>query len=128
MEHIENNKLIAEFLGMQKTSLGWFDNEEVFNDGFSNTYETLYFHSDWNWLMKVVEKIESIEGVSFVVIQKNYCGINVTNKRTSIFKVESSSLVKEEGSIYTKQMNSKIEAVYFCVIEFIKWYNKNKTT
>ena len=107
---IENNRLIAEFLGY---------NEEIVNDEVYFTLpdmleslsdEELHYHSDWNWLMEVVEKIESI---NFVV--------NIREGHVSILNNGS------KPPFYTKSdfvEESKKEAVYNTCIEFIKWYNK----
>ncbi len=53
----EKNKLIAEFMGFQKTTIGWYDNEEALHfNSDSNTFDELEFHSSWDWLMPVVDK------------------------------------------------------------------------
>jgi hypothetical protein len=54
-----NNIIIAEFIGMQKTDLGWFDTEEVLNlpNNKDNTFDELLFDKDWNWLISVVNHI-----------------------------------------------------------------------
>jgi hypothetical protein len=60
---MENNKLIAEFMGFQETSIGWYDADECLHEK-DNTFDTLRFDVDWNWLMPVVERIEQvIQGV-----------------------------------------------------------------
>ena len=58
-----NNIIIAEFIGMQKTDLGWFDAEEVLNlpNNKDNTFDVLMFDKDWNWLISVVGYITTIE-------------------------------------------------------------------
>jgi len=84
----ENNKLIAEFMNCENHQ-AWED------DLYSN---------DWNWLMEVVEKIESIKG-------------------TQIFINGISCEVMFKGKVISKHFNTKIEAVYNACIEFIKWYN-----
>lgn len=112
MNTTENNKLIAEFMGMKPQ-----DKNEL--DGFwTNTIKAhkydsvmnLQFDSSWNWLMEVVEKIESI-GFTFEV-KKNWA--RVTRKRESII-------------LRWEQDKSKIEAVYKACLEFIKWYNSNES-
>jgi hypothetical protein len=57
----EGNILIAEFLGFQKTKLGWFDNEEVLNnvDG-SNTFDFLLFDCSWEWVMSAAKICKDI--------------------------------------------------------------------
>jgi hypothetical protein len=109
-EITENNKLIAEFL-----------NYGVF-EYFTNTHkfsrlrnEELKFHSDWNWLMEVVEKIENLDfkGFSFEV--------RICDKFASITQTG----VTEEVISFTTE-KTKIEAIYNTCIEFIKWYNTQK--
>lgn len=54
----ENNIKIALHIGMQKTDIGWFDNEEVLIQAEKdNTFDTLKFDTDWNWLSAVVSKL-----------------------------------------------------------------------
>ena len=111
MKTIENNKLIAEFLG-------YIDNG-CSEDGFLihqiTNYDveisSLKYHEDWNWLMEVVEKIESL-GYRIEIV-KHICRIYLSNKETIIIS----------------ENTPKIEAVYNAVVEFIKWYNnQNKVS
>lgn len=55
---MKDNKLIAEFMGMQHTDIGWYDNEETLQLQ-NNTFDELQFHKSWDWLMPVIEKIEN---------------------------------------------------------------------
>ena len=56
----EKNILIAEYIGMQKTNIGWYDNEEILNGiEQDNTFDLLLFDKSWNWLLAVVGKISS---------------------------------------------------------------------
>ena len=112
---LEKNELIAKFIGVEllKDLL-------ASNNGFINIdiyiYEQCKFHSDWNWLMKVVEKIESIEdGIYQVDILQEGCNIL---KRCALF------IDKRVGKLESD--TTKIESVYLACIEFIKWYNKQK--
>ena len=108
MKTLENNKLIAEFLG-------YIDNG-CSEDGFLihpvTNYDveisSLKYHEDWNWLMEVVEKIESL-GYRIEIV-KHICRIYLSNKETIIIS----------------ENTPKIEAVYIACVEFIKWYNENK--
>ena len=104
-----NNELIAEFIGFQKTNLGWFDNEETMNfksDG--NTYDSyeLKFHSSWDWLMPVMDKISAIKNWS----------INATFEWLSASEF---NIQQESDGFYT------IEDVYLAVVEFIKRTKKS---
>ena len=112
---IENNKLIAEFMGFIADKS--FEVKLV--DGINTSYyyykddvmclpETMRYNSSWNWLMEVVEKIESLG--NDILITSNYIQITYD-------KGEKFITIELEGNI-------KIFAVYNACIEFIKWYNK----
>ena len=119
-----NNKIIAEFMGVKESQ---YKNEyemysviECIEDGENEKHffkpDEMLFNSDWNWLMEVVEKIESIKIETYKVrvdIYFNCCQINPTHWEQLI-------------SIYGNK-ETKIEAVYNACIEFIKWYNENKS-
>ena len=95
---IENNKLIAEFMGFQPTSLGWFDNEEhLINVEKDNTFDDLKFHKDWNWLMEVAEKCLTV---------------NVDVEPINHYFIINDAL-----------LTININEVYNACVEFIKWYN-----
>ena len=93
----ENNKLIAEFMIVDQIDVDtWLDKNEELN-----------YNSSWDWLMPVVEKIESLDIVCF---EKN---------------------LQEEGdyqALFTKgndifichYADTSIEATYKAVVEFIK--------
>lgn len=59
-EILDYNKLCAEFLNIEKFK----DLLSTLNSGKisieTNIYEQSKFHSDWNWIMQVVEKILEI--------------------------------------------------------------------
>jgi len=63
----DTNELIAEFMGMQDTDLGWYDSEEVMSEyacqivGGGNTFEVLQYDRSWDWLMPVVKKIKLMD-------------------------------------------------------------------
>ena len=113
MENIlENNKLIAEFMG-----LTFVNNIIKIKDNLRGTAledaeylqangANLPFDSDWNWLMEVVEKIESLgHGVDIIqTTNKQFCGIG----KWSVTKAKSFE-------------STKIEAVYIACVKFIKY-------
>ena len=99
---IENNKLIAEFMGYPKHKIDFVGKRLNFENSKHNTY-----HKDWNWLMLVVEKIESL-GYKIDISKwekSQYCGIYLNGKKIS-----------------GNEQILKIEAVYNACIEFVKWY------
>lgn len=125
MKTIENNKIIAEFLDWEFDDLSeTFETPflklvepQAFGDEqFSSKLQDfeLEFNSDWNWLMVVVEKIESLGYKIDISKWENsqYCGIYLNGKK-----------------IAGNETNTKIEAVYNACVEFIKWYNnQNKVS
>ena len=117
----ENNKLIAEFLvknegGLVKLKENIFSTIDEFEipDDYL-TLKDLKYHKDWNWLMRVVEKIES-----FVFNENN--SFNVTIGATNYCVIQDSN-----GEFYDGVEDSgetKLLTVYNACVKFIKWYNE----
>lgn len=111
----QKNRMIAEFMGMQLTNIGWFDNEEVLklSHTMDNTFDELLFHTSWDWLMPVVEKIE---GLGFT-IEKNFQPVDN----------DWQCLVVKGNDILFQEFNEQsIQAMHYVVSEFIEWYNEQK--
>ena len=72
------------------------------------TWKELHFHSDWNWIMEVVEKIENIK-----------YSISVTGNFCHIAKVEENIGI----TLGSYQGSTKKEAVVQAINQFIDWYN-----
>lgn len=72
----------------------------------------LQYHSSWDWLMPVVEKIESLGFC--VYIQNDACWIKPGRPRLKY----SDSELSNEG---------KKEAVFKICFRFIQWYNKQQS-
>ena len=111
----ENNKMIAEFMGAKPNKGGEFElcqflpfiEDYVRSKHFYFTSEML-FHSDWNWLMEVVEKIEDL----------NY-SVEINKQEDGDYQC----LVTKSGIISSEFSNIKIEAVYNACTNFIRQYN-----
>lgn len=105
MNPIENNKLLAEFLGAKQydaeDDFVYFDETDNIFSNDTISLKSLKFNTDWNWLMQVVEKIESLD-----IYYSKYIDYN-----SSMFT---------SGKI---ELSTKIEAVYNACVEFVKWYN-----
>ena len=88
-------------------STRWFDLDEIKNIDFKDVKN---YHSDWNWLMEVVEKIEETADWSLELL--------TTDKKEyqMLIPLSNTNVIVE----------TKIEAVYNACIEFIKWYNEQK--
>ncbi len=114
----ENNILIAEFLGYKQSLLQeWINpNDKPNEDGFKPIYfpngSEFKFDTDWNQLMKVVDKIETITGDFRIV---NNVAIIDGDDNEGVYEYAW----KIEGS-------SKIDACYKMCIKFIKYYNEKR--
>lgn len=108
LEIIEGNKLIAEFMGLKHSHGNWYrwDSE---NQGQGYVSE-LKYHTSWNALMPVVEKISS-EGYCYQ-IREEQCKIWKPNYEPN-FAVEN-------------EANTTSEAIWQTVIQFIKWHSQNQ--
>jgi hypothetical protein len=137
-EIIESNKSIAEFIDLTPHNMfpdelqapdnfAWMainvninaDYQKEYNEfkGFEYLFK---FHSSFDWLMPVVEKIESL-GFQFDIIGRLLP--NSKEKMHFIWLWDDN----QEIHIECPEMETKKEAIYIGCIEFIKWYNnKNK--
>lgn len=130
----ENNKLIAEFMGYKQFVYisPWNNKKEIYyhktnkdkevleqyaenypwmkNSGGKTILKEFNYHSDWNELMGVVEKIESMGYTPRIEKLKNgnqFCWI-WDNKKP------------DDNPDVAEYSDKKIEAVYKTVIKFIK--------
>jgi hypothetical protein len=99
-----DNKLIVEFMGVKPQlevhyeMYGVIENiEDEVDEKHFFLVEELKFHSDWNWLMQVINKIINLKEV-------------FTQERQEVYK----------------SINPNIDLTYKSVVEFIKWYNFKK--
>jgi len=100
MKTTENNKLIAEFMGME---LG--DDKTMYYDDVENLHpptavDKLKYHTSWEWLMPAYKKC---------MTSKQLRGDD--DYRTILIDAVIAADIKE---------------LYTAVVEFIKWYNQNK--
>ena len=130
----ENNKIIAEFMNFPKvTNVRDSESGKYYDYQLPNKFDLvleqevqiesnngwglvkqdyvfaidLIFHSDWNWLMEVVEKIESI---NFKLPSQEYGQYKAMK-------------IKDALTMQYKDL-TKIEATCNACVEFIKWYNE----
>jgi hypothetical protein len=106
---MEDNKLLAEFMGKE-----WHNSFFAGVSIISPSNITYKFDTDWNWLMQVVEKIESIEDNRFLF---------QTSARQG-FYAEIRERFSYETKIEDAYGKTRIEAVYNACVEFVKWYNE----
>lgn len=121
---VENNKLIAEFMGFVADKS--FEVRLV--DGINTSYyyykddvmylpEVMEYNCSWDWLMEVVDKIESLpdeenNGAFFFKIYQDSVSIIFSNDNYII------DLINVMGQ------GNRINNVYQAVVEFIQLYNK----
>ena len=135
-EILEGNKLIAEFTGFEiKNNKIIYDPSDVPPDELLIGWClcNLKYHCAWNWLMPVINKIESLD------LRKN--GYDFSKVKFMGDYVEIFCYANYRGTSYywkywmdiagtfhkhPNQCESKILAAFSAVVEFIKWYNKNK--
>lgn len=120
---IENNQLIRNFMEFQPKLLApdlygcsdgiWFASTGSLETVSKSMDKYVKYHSDWNWLHNVVDKIESL-GYEFQITSG--CATVLQN----ISAIYQTKIYKVHGP-------NKQEAVYNTCIEFIKWYNLTKT-
>lgn len=121
---IEGNKLIAEFMGavVNNYTLGEYEMYGIVScleDGENEQHffipNEMLFHYSWDWLMPVVDKIESI------IFNKDN-SFNVTIGSTNFCVIQDSN-----GEVYESiedYRESKLLTTYVAITEFIKWYNE----
>ena len=105
---MKNNKLIAEFMGVNVITLDDVrKNKDPYHsssDGYLK--DDLKYHSSWDWLMPVVEKIENL-GYEFTIIESR-CNINHNTDHS------------EEELFHIETLGSKLDTTYQAVVKFIK--------
>ena len=120
-EQLVEVKLIASFMGLKQSDRLYKDHftyvgDDIIKAGLpfsngimGNCMDNLPFSSDWNWLMAVADKIESL---NFEVAIR---GITVT-----IYSTTDKNPYFQPHSV----CSTKIESTYKAIVEFINWYNK----
>jgi len=125
-EILEYNKRCAEFLGSELKNDGQYDYWTYEHLGFnpmkisgsawiSGNFE---FHSDWNWIHEVKNKICQMKEVDefntqYDSVAKGYnCTILPAYKYTF-------------NGFYTEIINTEQEAVIQAINQFLIWYNEN---
>lgn len=113
-EIIEGNKLIAEFdnrIKLKKCKVNGFYPDGYEYIGFLPTdigntrgINDLKYHTSWDWIMPVVEKMNK----------------EISDLYKSIY------ILEQKCCFWDLKITDDIKTVYKSVVEFIKWYNGNK--
>ena len=118
------NSLIADFLNWTNLNDESFPEYVNLNGNFYSSKDLL-FNSDWNWLMEVVEKIQSVPSYdkdrfgTIVKIEGRNCHIKSDN-----YGSKNKEYSKEQYFNGNYGGDTKIEATYNACVAFIKWYNE----
>ena len=115
----EKNRMIAKFMGFKDLGnlVGGSPRVEKHVRGItyqSYPYSELNYHASWDWLMPVVEKIETELNYE-VLIGRIYSQVNI---------------IGDEDNTISKWVcgdpKKKLEITYETICKFIEWYNENK--
>ena len=126
---IEGNKIIAEFMGKTRR---YETTIEIF-------YDNLKYHSSWDWLMPVVEKIEGIDadknmidgtgrnfhfdiGKRFTRVIYDWNSYSISHEQLNM---ETFGKFKESFQEYRHSFfdNNKLHSTWRAVVDFINWHN-----
>ena len=121
---VENNKLIAEFMGFVadksfevKLADGINTSYYYYKDDVVHLPEAMAYNCSWDWLMEVVEKIHSMQSYG-VLINPNGTYIQDEDDKVICMTFKNEEV---NGEIIS---SSNIEATFNCCVEFIQWYNQ----
>ncbi len=103
---MENNKLIAEFMEYELEGEVWVATMSKEDDTHLGRH--LLFQTSWDWLMPVVEKIESLRD---------------TNGNAYRFTIDMCNAQIEETNIEILGGAFKLDTTYKAVVEFINQNN-----
>jgi hypothetical protein len=133
---MNNNKLIAEFMGVKplggSTEYEMYGVLDCIEDGVDEQHffleEQLLFHTSWDWLMPVVEKIEEIAvDDDDLTVKEHRYQVDMSYTQCSIY-----DRVRDGGEpcnseypflIASADMGTKLSSTHQAVVEFIKTYN-----
>ena len=114
-EILDYNKLCAEFLGWEYAKDRDIWNPNMHHD-YSFTYSiNLKFHSDWNWIMEIIEKILKDYRTDF------YLDFDMPVSDTFTVSIGSDGNYNSNG----KSIISSKEAVINAINQFLIWYKTN---
>ena len=129
-----DNILIAKFMGEKLPYINNQGRFECMVEGAglisSTNAEDLYrflrynYNTDWNRLMQVVEKIESL---GYRTLTENGCFM-ITKSKLNSFDVRSKddyNTIFSDNYEINHYGGSKKENVYNACVEFVKWHNEN---
>ena len=122
---MDNNKLIAEFMQLPEGFVyeqdihGYTQTVDGYHIGeFKEPYTAhgLKYHTSWDWLMPVVEKIESLKYT-----------VRIDSDKDSISVITHACYIWDDPDLEyvaaSRLVENKLSAVYETILEFIAYYN-----
>lgn len=141
---MEKTKLICRFIGLSpETKINkwpWpFKESEpkVYwcnpHNGFGRTAESMKYHSSWDWLMPLVEKVHRSKsytprystkerGVD-IEIRPMYCRIELPDTSQGYDYVHGCWKAEPLFSVMCADQKTTLLCVYHAVVKYIEWYN-----
>ena len=130
MNYTENNKIIADWMKVKfNDKVGqWEISESTFR-------KNLKYHTSWDWLMGVVEKIEALDINQFAEqlgrsdvspIKGHFWFQRIGNNVESFASVYYWQYDNQITGLPDVKGNSPIDAMYTAILQFIKFYNETK--
>jgi hypothetical protein len=118
----EFNRLCAELLGFKCLANGQYELPEMMTFGAKICLEDMQYHSDWNWIMSVVEKIVSLD-----IVEDFEYWYDKENKIHSCSIIFDKLPVTKTSRIATRSKESMKEAYVKAIWWFFDIRNKNKS-
>ena len=141
-EIVEGNKLIAEFMGYKYIPFnpetpnlvcGWWKDGKIGRNFLCRTHKQLPYRNSFTYLMEVIDKIEDLDDSKHYYqwemedgMRSNFICYEFDISRYSCevyLELELDPAILIAGD-YNKKYPTRIEAAFWCVVEFIKWRNE----
>lgn len=114
-----DNELIAEFMGLtfkkEVNGIKYYNVPIGHVESHNASMGDFSYHRRWDWLMPVVEKVESL-------------AIGQYGTRVTVLIKDTECIISTESDMSWRNSKSKkINSVYASITSFILWYNEQLT-
>ena len=145
-EIITGNKLIAEFITIEIKDGWYYFDHPIIHEAELAYFKNFRFHSSWDWLMPVVEKIEEMGHYTVMGIEC-YDSVKFDRKEVELYFSPNQSYLlhlkiqnyKVESDTWKHPMykfhiikqfdfrkHGRLLGLWFAIVEFIKWYKNER--
>lgn len=118
----EMNRVIAEFMGAELDGDNWHITGREWTVSAKRFPGNLHYHTSWDWLMPVVEKIAQME-YAFNLFTERSSAVSIHNGVGMIGHMSIPFIHIDKSREGWTLMQMTYEAVY----QFIIWYNQQTT-